>query len=104
MMISACSAPSIKSNVQSEPVAADALFNSADNFFQLNSNEKALTIYRQYLDHYPFGSKADLALMRIATIYADQKNDDAKLDAYQRLIAKHPESRFIADARILEKM
>jgi outer membrane protein assembly factor BamD (BamD/ComL family) len=59
-----------------------------------------LKAYKQYLDLYPSGSKADLALMRVATIYSEQKNHDAKLLAYRRLIAEYPDSRFVVDAMV----
>jgi ABC-type branched-subunit amino acid transport system substrate-binding protein/predicted negative regulator of RcsB-dependent stress response len=98
--ICACSTPSINSNVPSESVPADAIFYSAENLFEANSHEIALKTYKQYLDLYPHGSKADLALMRIATIYSEQKNQDAKLMAYRRLITQHPDSPFVADAMV----
>jgi len=98
--ICACSTPSVNSNVPSEPAAATALFDRAENFFEANSHANALKTFKQYLDLYPSGSKADLALMRAATIYSEQKNHDAKLMAYRRLIAEHPDSPFVADAMV----
>jgi TolA-binding protein len=98
--ICACSTPSINSNVPSEPAPDTSLFDRAENFFEVNSHENALKAYKQYLGLYPNGSKADLALMRIATIYSEQKNHDAKIMAYRRLIAEHPDSRFVADAMV----
>jgi tetratricopeptide (TPR) repeat protein len=98
--ICACSTPAINSNVPSEPAADTALFDRAENFFEANSHENALKAYKQYLDLYPYGSKADLALMKVATIYSEQKNQDARLMAYRRLIAEHPDSRFVADAMV----
>jgi tetratricopeptide (TPR) repeat protein len=98
--IFACSTSSINPNVPTEPAAADALFYNAENFFETNSHENALKAYKQYLDLYPSGSKADLALMRVATIYSEQKNHDAKLLAYRRLIAEYPDSRFVVDAMV----
>jgi TolA-binding protein len=98
--ICACSTPATNSNVPSEPALDTALFDRAENFFEANSHENALKAYKQYLDLYPYGSKADLALMRAATIYSEQKNQDAKLMAYRRLIAEHPNSRFVADAMV----
>jgi ABC-type branched-subunit amino acid transport system substrate-binding protein len=38
--------------------------------------------------------------MRAATIYSEQKNHDAKIMAYQQLIAQHPDSPFVADAMV----
>jgi tetratricopeptide (TPR) repeat protein len=98
--MNACSTSSINSNVRSEPAAGTALFDRAENFYEANSHENALKAYKQYLDLYPNGSAADLALMRIATIYSEQKNQDAKRMAYRRLIGQHPDSPFVADAMV----
>jgi ABC-type branched-subunit amino acid transport system substrate-binding protein len=99
-VICACSSGSLNSTVQSEPDAAAALFESAENFFKTNSHENALESYKRYLDLYPYGSKVDLALVRAATIYSEQKNHDAERMAYRRLIAEHPDSQFAADAMV----
>jgi ABC-type branched-subunit amino acid transport system substrate-binding protein len=96
----ACSTPAMKSNVPSEPHAAAALFFNAESWLNSQSYENALKAYQNYLSRYPSGSNADLALMRVASIYAAQKNHAAELRAYRQLIAKHPDSRWAADARV----
>jgi TolA-binding protein len=98
--ICACSSPAIKPDVPSVPPSDTALFDRAENLFEANSHENALKAYKQYLDLYPYGSKADLVLMRVASIYSEQKNQDAKIMAYRRLVAEHPDSPYVADAMV----
>jgi ABC-type branched-subunit amino acid transport system substrate-binding protein len=64
---------------------AASLFSIAENLFQSNSYEHALKSYREFLDYYPSDSKADMALMRIATIYSNQEKFGLSLLTYRRL-------------------
>jgi ABC-type branched-subunit amino acid transport system substrate-binding protein len=100
VVICACSMASMHSTVTPEPDMAAALFDSAESLYEANSYMNALIAYRRYLDLYPYGSKADLALTRAAAIYAEQKNHDAERMAYQRLIEEHPASPYVADAMV----
>jgi ABC-type branched-subunit amino acid transport system substrate-binding protein len=92
--------PTMNSNVPSEPDSAVALFDRAESSFAANLYKNALKDYEHYLDLYPNGSKADLALMRAAAIYAEQENHDAERMAYQRLIVEYPESQIATDAMV----
>ncbi|MCK4985234.1 MAG: penicillin-binding protein activator [Desulfobacterales bacterium] len=84
----------------SEPGGAARLFSIAENLFQSNSYENALTAYQEFLDCYPSDSNADIALMRIATIYSNQEKYGLSRMAYRRLATEHPHSEFAIDAMI----
>jgi outer membrane PBP1 activator LpoA protein len=84
--------------VPSELDSAAVLFADAENFFKVNSYENALKAYKEYLVRFRNGPNADMALMRIATIFSKQRNDDFKIAVYQRLISEYPNSSFVSDA------
>jgi ABC-type branched-subunit amino acid transport system substrate-binding protein len=86
--------------VPSELDSAAVLFADAENFFKVNSYENALKAYKEYLVRFRNGSNADMALMRIATIFSKQRNDDSKIAAYQRLISEYPNSSFVSGAML----
>ena len=95
-----CGALLINPEISPEPDGAAWLFANAENLFQSNSYENALKTYQQFLERYPSSSNADIALKRIAAIYANQEKDDLSQAAYQRLTAEHPDSEFVIDAMI----
>jgi branched-chain amino acid transport system substrate-binding protein len=99
-VISSCITRSLTQSSPSESALGDDLFNRAENLFQVHSYDNALNAYKEYLAQIPYGSNADLALMRLATIYSEQKNHEAMLMTYRRLIADYPRSRFVADAMV----
>jgi branched-chain amino acid transport system substrate-binding protein len=99
-VICSCITQSLIQSTRSESALDDDLFNRAENLFQAHSYDNALNAYKEYLAQNPYGSKADLSLMRLAAIYSEQKNQEAMLMAYRRLIADYPESLFVADAMV----
>ena len=99
-VMSSCIKHSVIQSKPPETAFDDDLFNKAENFFMVHSYDHALNAYEKYLDRNPNGSNADLSLMRLATIYSKQKNDEAMLMTYRRLISEYPESRFVADAMV----
>jgi len=94
----------LKPESSSEPDDGTWIFSNAENLFQSNSYDLALKAYQEFLDCYPSDSKADIALMRIATIYANQEKHDRSQATFQRLIAEHPHSEFVIDAMIKSLM
>ena len=100
IVICACSTQSTISKVPSEFNSVTVLFSNAENSFKANSYESALKAYKEYLIRFPNGSDADRALMRTATIFSKQGNDDLKIAAYQRLVSEYPNSGFISDAML----
>jgi ABC-type branched-subunit amino acid transport system substrate-binding protein/Tfp pilus assembly protein PilF len=98
--ICSCGAAQLNPKASSEPGGAARLFSIAENLFQSNSYENALTAYQEFLDCYPSDSNADIALMRIATIYSNQEKYGLSRMAYRRLATEHPHSEFAIDAMI----
>jgi ABC-type branched-subunit amino acid transport system substrate-binding protein/predicted negative regulator of RcsB-dependent stress response len=90
----------IKPETSSESEEAAWLFSNAENLFRSNSYENALKAYQKFLERYPSGSDADIALKRIATIYAVQGKDDLSQAAYRKLTAEHPDSEFAIEAMV----
>ena len=84
----------------SESKNAERLFSIAENLFKSNSYENALEAYQEFLSCYSSDSNADTALMRIATIYSNQKKHGLSQVTYQRLIVEHPQSELAIDAMI----
>jgi ABC-type branched-subunit amino acid transport system substrate-binding protein len=94
----------LKPETSSKPEDVAWLFSNAENLFRSNSYDSALKAYQKFLDFYPSDSNADIALMRIAAIYANQEKHDHSQAAYQRLIAEYPHSEFAIDAMIERMM
>jgi ABC-type branched-subunit amino acid transport system substrate-binding protein len=94
----------LKPETSCKPEDVAWLFSDAENLFHSNLYERALKAYQKFLDCYPSDSNADIALMRIAAIYANQAKHDHSLAAYQRLIAEYPHSEFAIDAMIESMM
>jgi ABC-type branched-subunit amino acid transport system substrate-binding protein/predicted negative regulator of RcsB-dependent stress response len=92
--------------VQSNPAVlpatdeVSARFSTAENYFLSNSYENALKAYQEFLEIYPLGAQADLALMRIATLYSIQEKHDLSLQTYRRLIVEHPDSEMVIAAMV----
>jgi ABC-type branched-subunit amino acid transport system substrate-binding protein/outer membrane protein assembly factor BamD (BamD/ComL family) len=99
-VLCACSTQSMISKVPSARDSATVLFANAENFYKNNSYEKALKAYKEYLVRFRNGPDADVALMRIATIFSKQKNDDLKIATYQRLVSEYPDSSIFPDAML----
>jgi ABC-type branched-subunit amino acid transport system substrate-binding protein/Tfp pilus assembly protein PilF len=98
--ICSCGAAQLNPKASSESEDAARLFSIAENFFQSNSYENALKAYQEFLDCYPSDSKADIALMRIATISPNQEKYGLSLMAYRRLTSEHPRSELDIDAMV----
>ena len=96
--ICSCGTPPVISKLPPELDSGAIIFSNAENFFKVNSYESALKAYKEYVERFPAGSDADKALMRIATIFSKQRNEDLKIAAYQQLISKYPNSSFVPDA------
>ena len=97
-----CSCSASQSNPESplDPDGAARLFSLAENLFQSNSVENALKAYQEFFACYPSNSKADIALIRIATIYSKQEKFADSLLTYRTLIAEYPESPSVTDAMV----
>jgi tetratricopeptide (TPR) repeat protein len=98
LVICSCGPKPSQLQTTSEPDEAAALFQTAEDLFEAKSYQNALIAYQVHLRRSPENSSADLALMRLAEIYALQGNDSARLEAYQRLVNEYPNSRYGADA------
>ena len=98
--VCSCGAAQLNPKAPIEPKAAERLFFIAENLFQSNSHENALKAYQEFLDCYPYDTNADIALMRIATIYSNHKKYNLSLLAFQRLTAEHPHSKFATEAMV----
>ncbi len=98
--ICSCSAAQLNTRSSPEPDSATRLFSLAENLFQSNSIENALKAYQEFFACYPSNSKADIALIRIATIYSKQEKFADSLVAYRTLIAEYPDSPLATDAMV----
>ena len=95
-----CGAVQLNPKAPIEAEAAARLFFIAENLFQSNLHESALKAYQEFLDSYPYDTNADIALMRIATIYSNQEKYNLSLLAFQRLTAEHPHSELAAESMV----
>ena len=95
-----CGAAQLNPDASSEGDPAARFFDVAEDLFQSNSYETALKAYQKFVDEYPSNSKADIALMRMATIYSNQGKNDLSRLTYQRLAAQYPESKLAINAQI----
>jgi ABC-type branched-subunit amino acid transport system substrate-binding protein/predicted negative regulator of RcsB-dependent stress response len=98
--ICSCSAAQLNTRPSPEPDSAIRLFSLAENLFQANSIENALKAYQEFFACYPSNSKADIALIRIASIYSKQEKFADSLVAYRTLIAEYPDSPLATDAMV----
>jgi ABC-type branched-subunit amino acid transport system substrate-binding protein/outer membrane protein assembly factor BamD (BamD/ComL family) len=95
-----CSTQSMTSKVPPELDSAAVLFANAENSYKADSYENALKAYEEYLIRYHKCPDADMALMRVATIYSKQAKYDLTVAAYQRLVSEYPNSSFGPDAML----
>ncbi|MEJ2487619.1 MAG: penicillin-binding protein activator, partial [Anaerolineales bacterium] len=100
LAICSCNAAQLNPEASSEPADAARLFSIAENLFQSNSYENALKVYQEFFSCYPYNSNADIALIRIATIYSKQEKFADSLVAFRRLIGEYPDSPFATDAMV----
>jgi branched-chain amino acid transport system substrate-binding protein len=98
--IYSCSAAQLNPEASSKPDGAARLFSIAENLFQSNSYESALKVYQEFFSCYPSSSNADIALIRIATIYSKKEKFADSLVAFRRLIREYPDSPFATDAMV----
>lgn len=78
----------------------DQLFSEAEKTFRGESYAKALEMYDEYLSRFPGGHLADAALMKTGIIYETRGEYGKARDAFQRLIAEHTYSAYVADANV----
>lgn len=79
------------------PYSGDIHFNLGDSFLIRREMEKATTEFELALKHAPTDSRRDRAtrfraLFNLATIQAEQKNNDKALELYQKALEIDPES------------
>ena len=100
LVICSCGPKPNQLHTTAEPDEAAILFQTAEDLFWAKSYENAMIAYQAFLSRFPENSSDDLALMRLAEIYALQRNGGARLQAYHRLVTEYPNSRFVADALV----
>ncbi|MEJ2727643.1 MAG: tetratricopeptide repeat protein, partial [Deltaproteobacteria bacterium] len=100
IVICACHTQSMISKVPPERDSAALIFADAENFYKHNSYDDALKTYKEYLVRFHNSPNADVALMRIATIFSKQGNSNLKIAAYQRLVSEYPHSSFVSYAML----
>ena len=98
--ICSCNAAQLNPEASSEPEGAARLFSIAENLFQSNLYENALKAYQEFYSCYPSNSNAEIALIRIATIYSKQEKFADSLMAYKIVIAEYPDSPLATDAMV----
>ena len=92
-----------KSKISVRPVVIgpeDRLYSDAEKLFQAKLYAKSLETFREYISQFPNRLLVDDALMKMGTIYAILGDHENARNIYQRLIAEHPTSPFILDAKI----
>jgi ABC-type branched-subunit amino acid transport system substrate-binding protein len=82
------------SQVPLQKESGTIIFEKAESMFEQRSYESALKIYFEYLNRFPNGSSADLALKKISTIQEYFGNQDAKLNTCRRLAVEYPNSPY----------
>jgi ABC-type branched-subunit amino acid transport system substrate-binding protein/predicted negative regulator of RcsB-dependent stress response len=100
LVFCSCSASQLNPESTLEPDGAARLFSLAENLFQSNSRKNALKAYQEFFARYPSNPKADIVLIRIATIYSKQEKFAESLVAYRMLIAEYPDSPLATDAMV----
>jgi len=92
-----------KSKISVLPVIVgpeDRLYSKAEQLFQAKLYTKSLETYREYISRFPNRPLVDDALMKMGTLYTISGDHENARNIYQRLIAEHPTSSFVLDARI----
>lgn len=98
--LSACAPKTVISTGTDRPGTTAPLFQQAENLFKSNRPVEALEAYQKYIALHPQGAKAPTALLKIGTIYTNQKNYPRARDAYERLIRDYSGSPLVTDAQI----
>ena len=98
--ICSCNAAQLNPEASFEPEGAARLFFITENLFQSNLYENALKAYQEFYSCYPSNSDAEIALIRIATIYSKQEKFADSLMAYKIVIAEYPDSPLATDAMV----
>jgi ABC-type branched-subunit amino acid transport system substrate-binding protein/predicted negative regulator of RcsB-dependent stress response len=96
----ACVPKPVVAPVHEAADSEEEIFLQAENFFKAESYDKALKIYRSYLADYPAGRYAPQILMRIGAIHAGSEDYQAAQDSYKRLLAEHPDSPLVGQAKV----
>ena len=99
-ILSACMPKGPQAPPEIGRTAEDLFFQQAEDAFQQQDLDKALSIYSQYVAQHPRGRHTDLALNRIAFIYKSQGINDASQAFYQRLVTEFPESPYLNEAKL----
>ena len=79
--------------------SANELFLKAEKQFHKQSYNKALKLYKEYIEKFPQGIKSPAALMRIGAIYIIQKDYQLARDNFNLLITQFPKSKFLQEAK-----
>ncbi len=77
---------------------AKVLLRLARANYVVRDNQRALALYRQFLDEFPTSKTAPYTLDRIGRLHLRQQNMAAFLEIYQRLRSEYPASRYTAAA------
>jgi ABC-type branched-subunit amino acid transport system substrate-binding protein len=78
----------------------EEIFLRAENYFNADSYDKALRIYRGYLDDYPAGRFAPQILLRIGTIHTASEDYTAAMKSYKRILEEYPDSPLVEHAKV----
>jgi ABC-type branched-subunit amino acid transport system substrate-binding protein/predicted negative regulator of RcsB-dependent stress response len=79
---------------------AEKLFTEAEELYAQQSYEKALALYERYIDQYPDGQAAAVAMLRMGAIHTELANFEDALRYYNQLLADYPDSAYGMDANI----
>lgn len=86
---------------EAAPVSIDEkLFVEAEGLYAQESYENALALYERYVDRYPHGPSAAVALLRMGAIHTELGNFEDAHRYFNRLLADYPDSAYGVDARI----
>jgi len=99
-LASACVPKPVVAPGQKPADLEEEIFLRAENFFNAESYNKALKIYRGYLADYPSGRFAPQILLRIGAIHAASEDYQAALESYKRLLAVYPDSPLVGQAKV----
>ncbi|MBU4288280.1 MAG: penicillin-binding protein activator [Proteobacteria bacterium] len=100
LLLSSCGLKDIFLPVPVKLAPDDELFSKAEKLYQVESYEKALNAYNEYLSRFPDRPLADAALMKIGASYTALGDYAKARDSYKRLIIEYPDSSFVPDARV----
>lgn len=80
---------SLLSQFPTSNYADDAGFETAYTYFLIGEGEKAQTDLNQFVEKYPRSSYIPRALITIGLVYYDQKNDQAALETFKKVISDY---------------